>query len=220
MKRNGANKARSANRRVGFTLIELLVVVAIIAVLIAILLPALQTARESARRAVCLGNLRQIGLAEGLYTNEFGKWPHCQPCPDSWDKNLLKYLTNELVFRCPADPAPAEATRTYAQNAYVQCNQAVTGIRTRWLSPDNMEQVTDAGLDRIVLVSEKGRYPIGSAGCCEIFFWDGYWGRVHASGGTTILFMDGHADWLGPAQIVDAGSYRYPVGVYVYISGF
>ncbi len=47
----------------GFTLIELLVVIAIIAVLIALLLPAVQAAREAARRAQCVNNLKQIGLA-------------------------------------------------------------------------------------------------------------------------------------------------------------
>jgi prepilin-type N-terminal cleavage/methylation domain-containing protein/prepilin-type processing-associated H-X9-DG protein len=50
-------------RRQGFTLIELLVVIAIIAVLIALLLPAVQAAREAARRAQCVNNLKQIGLA-------------------------------------------------------------------------------------------------------------------------------------------------------------
>ena len=53
--------------RRGFTLIELLVVIAIIAVLIALLLPAVQAAREAARRAQCVNNLKQIGLAMHNY---------------------------------------------------------------------------------------------------------------------------------------------------------
>lgn len=57
--------------RPAFSLIELLVVIAIIATLAAILFPVFARAREQGRKAACLSNLKQIGLAFAAYTQDY-----------------------------------------------------------------------------------------------------------------------------------------------------
>ena len=121
-------------RRPGFTLIELLVVIAIIAVLIALLLPAVQAAREAGRRAQCINNLKQIGLAIHNYSRRlqvlpFGKGPqlHGKSLPGTpvyarWSAqsqllmfieqgNLFNSINFNLRPRPPAWPATCRSCR-------------------------------------------------------------------------------------------------------------
>ena len=99
-----------------FTLIELLVVVAIIAILAAMLLPALQRARAEAKRAACVQNLKNIGLALQMYIGDNDDWmlwkaacgnSQVDTCSDIyWYEMLTPYTEGTEVFHCPAHVRP------------------------------------------------------------------------------------------------------------------
>lgn len=126
----------------GFTLIELLVVIAIIAILAAILFPVFAQARESARKASCLSNCRQIGVAVMSYTQDYDEM---YPC-NSWDTppigttdsdggnpnyqtamnwvyKTMPYIKNRKIFVCPSDPNPKNGWSCYEAATSGGCHE-------------------------------------------------------------------------------------------------
>lgn len=96
---------RQTNREKGFTLIEILVVISIISILAAILFPVFARARENARRASCLSNLKQIGLATMMYTQDYDER---LPLP-LWQKGgAITTFSNTGDFE---KPSPRDRTR-------------------------------------------------------------------------------------------------------------
>ncbi len=130
--------------RTGFTLVELLVVIAIIGVLVALLLPAIQQAREAARRAQCVNQLKQWGLATLNYESAQRR---CSPGIVDNDQDYRDGQHSGLVYLLPY----VEENALYEQYDFEvdwksPVNLAVASVRVEsLLCPSNASAVVDDG---------------------------------------------------------------------------
>lgn len=219
----------SRNNKSAFTLIELLVVIAIISILAAILFPVFGRARENARRASCMSNMKQIGLAIMQYTQDYDeKYPYMSSydnsnIPFTSEYNgrisifaqIYPYTKSYQILRCPSatdqtgGQAPVYSTNdagSYLVNYLIFNSVGVAMASIQ--QPASRTMIHERGF-----VERKVRFsPTYSSPGYVNWLSSGY-DNAHFDGGN-LLFADGHAKWKLQSSICpeDFGLER-PAGI-------
>jgi prepilin-type N-terminal cleavage/methylation domain-containing protein/prepilin-type processing-associated H-X9-DG protein len=130
-------------KRSGFTLVELLVVITIIGMLMALLLPAVQSAREAGRRATCMNNQHQLGLAllnfeaahrrfpgyvENIHAVYLTDGTSPGTCTGSWLTVLLSYLDRADLEVYWSDRTPQASWNAGVTSAAYVKSLAIVGL--------------------------------------------------------------------------------------------
>lgn len=203
-------------KRKAFTLIELLVVVVIISILAAILFPVFTQARERARATACLSNLKQIGLAWTMYSQDYDEQLVMYAYPQfsgssytweyGWQTALMPYINNNQVFICPSatnisdsSSATCDPTRsTISGGLYMGSygyNQAYLG---RWAgSPLTPVLVSLAAIEKpsqtIALTEITGVE--GALSTYSPYYWNTAHNSCTSSTGKVFHYEDQFATW-------------------------
>jgi type II secretory pathway pseudopilin PulG len=97
------------------------VVIAIIGILVALLLPAVQAAREAARRASCVNNLKQLGIALQNYHDTKKVLPFSRSAVGgiTWMADILPFIEEQNVYSLyqPSLPYADAANQAFRESA-------------------------------------------------------------------------------------------------------
>lgn len=152
------NQHRVPASRRAFALIELLTVMSIITLLAAILFPVFNRVRDTARKSSCQSNLRQLGMAVQLYTQDYDDRYMCGTAGFGahsgmgWAGQILPYVKDTRILTCPSDTTKtAAANRTTLSYVY---NYSMTRTSQTANEGDIQSLATLSDPSRTVLMSE------------------------------------------------------------------
>lgn len=199
----------------GFTLIELLVVIAIISILAAILFPVFARARENARRASCMSNLKQWGLAQMMYVQDYdeslsGARKYLGATPVIWVQLLEPYSKSRQMELCPNGTFNNSGREypSYGYNYYLGIDGTVVKLAAMQ-SPSETVMFVDSWAGLPSPNENLGSYlvypPSVITSLCSCSDWylmkqpsnSAYRGRIiqRHFDGANIAYADGHAKW-------------------------
>ena len=205
--------------RKGFTLIELLVVIAIIAILAAILFPVFARAREKARQSSCLSNIKQLGLAAMMYSQDYDErlpWDDLDYDGDgtqdgTWRGMIAPYVKNSQMFLCPSKKMASNVFDGRYNDVGMNAGYAMNVAH--WLPAAGGEDdhtppygaaladVEDSSAC-ILFTESDGNHNASNPGGVNATQWvpGDEWAARHNQG-ANYAFIDGHGKWLKADKI-------------------